>query len=85
MGKVFRPKTVKYTPTELMIFLRPTIMKPGFDDSDVNTRTIDQRIDPKYAPKFSSPSGRVLGMPDMDNKNNGVSSVPDAPSALPQL
>lgn len=83
--KFFRPKTVKYTPTELMIFLRPTIMKPGFDDSDVNTRTIDQRIDPKYAPKFSSPSGRVLGMPDMDNKNNGVSSVPDAPSVLPQL
>ena len=65
-----------------MIFLRPTIMKPGFDDSDVNTNTIDERIDPKYAPKFSSPWAN-LGMPDMDNKNNGVSSVPDAPSVLP--
>ena len=84
--KFFRPKTVKYTPTELMIFLRPTIMKPGFDDSDINTRTIDERIDPKYAPKFSSPSGRILGMPDLDSKKGkGVSSNPDMPSSLPQL
>lgn len=84
--KFFRPKTVKYTPTELMIFLRPTIMKPGFDDSDINTRTIDERIDPKYAPKFSSPSGRILGMPDLDGKKGkGVSSNPDMPSTLPQL
>ncbi len=84
--KLFRPKTVKYTPTELMIFLRPTIMKPGFDDSDFNIRTIDKRIDPNYAPKFSSPSGRILGMPDLDGKKGrGVSSNPDMPSSLPQL
>ena len=84
--KFFRPKTVKYTPTELMIFLRPTIMKPGFDDTDINTRTIDERIDPKYAPKFRSPSGRILGMPDLDGKKGqGVSSNPDMPSSLPQL
>ena len=83
--KFFRPKTVKYTPTELMIFLRPTIMKPGFDDSVINTNTIDERIDPKYAPKFSSPSGRILGMPDLENKNKGVPANKDQPSSLPQF
>jgi len=61
-------------------------MKPGFDDTDINTRTIDERIDPKYAPKFRSPSGRILGMPDLDGKKGqGVSSNPDMPSSLPQL
>ena len=83
--KFFRPKTVKYTPTELMIFLRPTIMKPGFDDSVINTNTIDERIDPKYAPKFSSPSGRILGMPDLENKNKGAPANKDQPSSLPQF
>ena len=84
--KFFRPKTVKYTPTELMIFLRPTIMKPGFDDSEINTQTIDQRIDPKYAPKFRSPSGKILGAPDLDSKKGKAdSSNPDMPSSLPQF
>ena len=86
LGKrFFSPKTVKYTPTELMIFLRPTIMKPGFDDSDKNTRAIDKRIDANYAPKFSSPSGRILGMPDLDSKRKGVSSLKDLPSDRPEL
>ena len=86
LGKrFFSPKTVKYTPTELMIFLRPTIMKPGFDDSDINTRAIDKRIDANYAPKFSSPSGRILGMPDLDSKRKGVSSLKDLPSDRPEL
>ena len=86
LGKrFFSPKTVKYTPTELMIFLRPTIMKPGFDDSDINTRAIDKRIDANYAPKFSSPSGRILGMPDLDDKRKGVSSLKDLPSDRPEL
>lgn len=83
--RFFRPKTVKYTPTELMIFLRPTIMKPGFDDSEINTRTIDERIDSSYAPKFSSPSGRILGMPDLDGKNKGASSLQDLPSNRPDF
>lgn len=83
--KFFRPKTIKYTPTELMIFLRPTIMKPGFDDTEINTQDIDRRIDPKYVPKFSSPSGRILGMPDLDNKNMGIPATKDQPSSLPAL
>ena len=83
--KFFRPKTVKYTPTELMIFLRPTIMKPGFDDSEINTKIIDDRIDSSYAPKFSSPSGRILGMPDLDGKNKGESSLQDLPSNRPDF
>jgi general secretion pathway protein D len=86
--KFFRPKTVKYTPTELLIFLKPTIMKPGGDETKGNIEQIDARIMPNYAPKFLSPSGRVLGMPDIDGMKNGLTpsiSIQDAPSALPKL
>ena len=86
--KFFRPKTVKYTPTELLIFLKPTIMKPGGDETRDNIDQIDARIMPNYAPKFLSPSGRILGMPDIDGMKNGVApsiSNQDAPSALPKL
>lgn len=86
--KFFRPKTVKYTPTELLIFLKPTIMKPGGDETKGNIEQIDARIMPNYAPKFLSPSGRVLGMPDIDGMKNGIApsiSNQDAPSALPKL
>ena len=60
-------------------------MKPGFDDTEINTQDIDRRIDPKYVPKFSSPSGRILGMPDLDNKNMGIPATKDQPSSLPAL
>ena len=42
--KVFSTKTVKYTPTELLIFLKPTIMRPGFNDTEDNINSIDERI-----------------------------------------
>ncbi len=83
--KFFRPKTIKYTPTELLIFLRPTIIKPGFEETKSNTQSIDQRINPDYAPKFISPSGRILGMPDIDGKSEGIPLSKDAPSTLPTL
>ena len=60
--KFFRPKTIKYTPTELLIFLRPTIIKPDFDETAENINSIDTRIEGNYAPKFVSPSGKILGM-----------------------
>ena len=72
--KFFRPKTVKYTPTELLIFLKPTIMRPGFNDTEDNINSIDERIKGDYKPKFTSPSGQILGMPDIDGKNKGQAS-----------
>ena len=83
--KFFRPKTIKYTPTELLIFLRPTIIKPGYEETDANIQSIDERINASYAPKFTSPSGRTLGMPDIDGKSNGTGLNQDARSTLPRL
>lgn len=83
--KFFRPKTVKYTPTELLIFLKPTIMKPGQNDSPENIRSIDDRIKGDYKPKYTSPSGQVLGLPDIEGKIRENSSVKDRPSSRPQL
>ncbi|MFL2937572.1 MAG: secretin N-terminal domain-containing protein [Opitutales bacterium] len=83
--KFFRPKTIKYTPTELLIFLRPTIIKPDYEETKSNTQSIDERINPDYAPKFISPSGRILGMPDIDGKSKGSPLSKDAPSSLPSL
>ena len=86
--KFFRPKAVKYTPTELLIFLKPTIMTPGREQTDRNIRQIDERIEPTYAPQFRSPSGRVLGMPDIDGKSKKPvpnTSNQDSPSVAPKL
>jgi len=83
--KFFRPKTVKYTPTELLIFLKPTIMKPGFNDTSENIKSIDDRIKGDYKPKFTSPSGKILGMPDIDGKNKGQASNQDKPASRPSL
>ncbi len=83
--KFFRPKTVKYTPTELLIFLKPTIMKPGQNDSPENIRSIYDRIKGDYKPKYTSPSGQVLGLPDIEGKIRENSSVKDRPSSRPQL
>ncbi len=83
--KFFRPKTVKYTPTELLIFLKPTIMKPSQNDTPENIRSIDDRIKGDYKPKYTSPSGQVLGLPDIEGKIRENSSVKDRPSSRPQL
>ena len=83
--KFFRPKTVKYTPTELLIFLKPTIMKPGYNDTELNIDSIDERIKGDYKPKFTSPSGQVLGMPDVDGKLRNQASIKDKPSSRPRL
>ena len=84
--KFFRPKAVKYTPTELLIFLKPTIMSSGGADTERNIEEIDARIEAGYAPKFVSPSGRVLGMPDLDGKVKDLPvSKQDKPSEKPLL
>ena len=83
--KFFRPQTIKYTPTELLIFLKPTIMKPGRDNTLKNIRSIDERIDSEYAPKFRSPSGRILGMPNIDGIQQNNTSSPDVQSSKPSF
>lgn len=83
--KFFRPKTVKYTPTELLIFLRPTIIKPDFDETLDNINSIDTRIEGTYAPKFVSPSGKILGMPDINGRERMKQNPQDMPAAPPKL
>ena len=83
--KFFRPKTIKYTPTELLIFLKPTIMNAGTDNTQRNIQSIDDRIDGDYAPKFRSPSGRILGMPNLDGTQNNTSSDQDTPANKPSF
>ena len=83
--KFFRPQTIKYTPTELLIFLKPTIMKPGQDNTLKNIRSIYERIDSEYAPKFRSPSGRILGMPNIDGIQQNNTSSPDVQSSKPSF
>jgi general secretion pathway protein D len=82
--KFFRPKAVKYTPTELLIFLKPTIMTSAGEQTDGNIERIDARIEPGYAPKFVSPSGKILGMPNLDGTESKVpASKQDEPSRKP--
>jgi len=85
--KFFRPKSVKYTPTELLIFLRPTIIQPLSDLTSSNIRKIDDRIDANYVPKFRSPSGKILGMPDIDGKDKTQDKLSrqDSPAVRPKL
>ena len=83
--KFFRPKAVKYTPTELLIFLRPTIINPTHELSDENINLIDQRLNPDYAPQFRSPSGKILGIPDLDQIDISEQAAQDTPSIQPQL
>lgn len=87
--KFFRPKAVKYTPTELLIFLRPTIMNPSLELSDENINLIDKRLDPKYSPHFRSPSGKVLGMPNLEEIPEvyplDSKAEQDTPSIQPKL
>ena len=61
--KLFTPKSTKYTPTELLIFIRPTIIDPDDDDiekvvqriedsSKQINKDIKQRARPNYKPEF---------------------------------
>ncbi|MDG1139421.1 MAG: secretin N-terminal domain-containing protein [Opitutales bacterium] len=83
--KFFRPKTVKYTPTELLIFLKPTIITPNYNETAANVESIDSRIEGTYAPKFVSPSGKILGMPDIDGKIQPNHNPMDRPASVPTL
>lgn len=86
--KFFTPKNVKYTPTELLIFLRPTIINPNDDPkvaSRQNTEKIDLRMDGSFNPVFRSPSGKILGGEESSNSKKRNSSIQDEPSTKPKL
>jgi len=83
--RFFKPKSIKYTPTELLIFLKPTIIRAGQNDTAENIKTIDDRIQAEYAPKFRSPSGQVLGMPDIEGKQIPSAFNKDVQSKKPNL
>ena len=82
--KFFTPKTTKYTPTELLIFLRTTIINPEIDATPRNINNIDSRMESDYTPVFRSPSGKILSNTSgkVISRNEDYSD-PDEPSALP--
>ncbi len=80
--KFFSPKSEKYTPTELMIFIRPTIIDPenlSYDFSKKNVDKLDSMMAPSYTPRFISPSNKILGV----EVTQPVGSSPDKPSSKP--
>jgi len=82
--KFFSPRSEKYTPTELMIFSRPTIIdpeNPTHNLTDKNINTLDSMMMPKYTPRFISPSGKILGV----DSATVIGSNPDQPSSKPSL
>jgi general secretion pathway protein D len=90
--KFFQPKAVKYTPTELLIFLKPTIIdyrrKSPSGYTLENGDLIDGRIAPSYKPQYISPTGKILNPTILDEnavlRDNDVSEK-DSPSSLPFL
>jgi type II secretory pathway component GspD/PulD (secretin) len=81
--KLFTPKQTKYTPTELMIFMRPTIIDPENPVDDLTSKNIgriDQFMKPNYTPVFQSPSGKSL-----QTSNGAQPGVQDKKSVMPKL
>ena len=95
--KFFTPKNQRYTPTELLIFIRPTIIDPDlFDDEEFlnneiseTEEMIDIRMESEYNPVFESPSEKILGVSehngDHKSKGGGIdkTSKPDEKSSPP--
>jgi general secretion pathway protein D len=82
--KLFSPSQKKITPTELMIFIKPTIIDPEnpMDDfTNFNVNRIDSMMEPKYTPMFRSPSGKILG----ESEKKDSLSKQDNPSTKPSL
>ncbi|MEK9772458.1 MAG: secretin N-terminal domain-containing protein [Opitutae bacterium] len=82
--KFFTPTQRRYTPTEMMIFIRPTIIDPlnPMDDlSSFNSDRIDSMMNREYTPAFRSPSGKIFGAPDKKKSY----SEQDEPSEKPSL
>ena len=82
--KFFSPSDERYTPTELLIFIRPRILDPENPNdnlTDFNVQTLDAMMKKDYKPQFVSPSGKILGTPE---KIDSVSTQ-DNPSSKPSI
>ena len=93
--KLFTPKSTKYTPTELLIFIRPTIIDPDDDDiekvvqriedsSKQINKDIKQRARPNYKPEFKFLDGEIKDLRDMNPYEEGTTE-PDNKSPIPVL
>ena len=93
--KFFTPKSTKYTPTELLIFIKPTIIDPDDDDIEKVVQRIEdsskqinkdvkQRARPNYKPEFKFLDGETKDLRDMNPYEEGTSE-PDNKSPIPVL
>ena len=75
-GKFFTPKSTKYTPTELLIFIKPTIIDPDDDNIDIVVKKIEEnsnkinqdvkkRARPNYKPEFKFLDGESFDLRNM--------------------
>ena len=81
--KFFTPKSSKYTPTELLIFIKPTIIDPNADSTIENSKLIDDRLNPDFVPRFQSPSGKKLDPIGEDKPK--ANNIQDLQSSKPSL
>ena len=93
--KFFTPNSTKYTPTELLIFIKPTIVDPDDDNidrvvnrieesSDLINEKIKMRSRPNFQPKFKFLDGESYDLRNMKPFENSFSEQ-DNKSPLPSL
>lgn len=93
--KFFTPKSTKYTPTELLIFIKPTIIDPDDDNIDrvvkrieENSNKINQdvkkRARPNYKPEFKFLDGESFDLRNM-NPYEDKNYTQDNKSPIPVL
>ncbi len=93
--KFFTPNSTKYTPTELLIFIKPTIVDPDDDNietvvnriqesSDLINEKIKMRSRPNFQPKFKFLDGESYDLRTMKPFEDSFSEQ-DNKSPLPKL
>ena len=93
--KFFTPNSTKYTPTELLIFIKPTIVDPDDDNietvvnriqesSDLINEKIKMRSRPNFQPKFKFLDGESYDLRSMKPFEDSFSEQ-DNKSPLPNL
>ena len=93
--KFFTPNSTKYTPTELLIFIKPTIVDPDDDNietvvnriqesSDLINEKIKMRSRPNFQPKFKFLDGESYDLRTMKPFEDSFSEQ-DNKSPLPNI
>jgi type II secretory pathway component GspD/PulD (secretin) len=68
--KLFSPKETTTNPSELLIFIKPTIYDPE-GVSDENFELINSKMSPSYEPVFTAPTGKILIDPKLMKISSG--------------